>query len=178
MKLQTATRIAIHAVLELAAEPDSQISAAQIAERYDISVNHLAKVLRTLGRAGLVEALRGVRGGYRFRGNAKRVTLLDVIQLFEDVASDEEASREPGRRTREGRALHRVLAEIDDTARATLSSISVATMLKLVEMEPREPQEPEGSAAPPPAVERPEKAARPAKPPGPVRRPRRRRPGR
>jgi len=147
MRLQTATRIAIHAVLELASDPGSQISAAQIAERFDISVNHLAKVLRTLGRAGLVEALRGVRGGYRFRGNAKRVTLLDIITLFEDIGSDGEDSREPGSHTREGRALRRVLSEFDDTARATLSSISVATMLMLIGQEPPDPA-PSPSAAP------------------------------
>ena len=140
----------------LASDPGSQISAAQIAERYQISVNHLAKVLRTLGRAGLVEALRGVRGGYRFRGNAKRVTLLDIIQLFEDVGSDEDALREPGAHTREGRALHGVLAEIDDTARATLSSISVATMLMLVQMEPAEPRSP---APEPPPAEQPARRA-------------------
>jgi len=158
MRLQTATRIAIHAVLELASDPGSQISAAQIAERFDISVNHLAKVLRTLGRAGLVEALRGVRGGYRFRGNAKRVTLLDIITLFEDIGSDGEDSREPGSHTREGRALRRVLAEFDDTARATLSSISVATMLMLIGQEPPEPA-PGPSASP-----RAPRGARPRRP--------------
>ncbi len=81
MKLQTATRIAIYAVLDLASDPSRQLSAGDIAERFDISVNHLSKVLRTLGRAGLVEAVRGVGGGYRFRGNPKRVTLLEVIEL-------------------------------------------------------------------------------------------------
>jgi Rrf2 family protein len=159
MKLQTATRIAIHAVLELASDPGSQISAAQIAERFDISVNHLAKVLRTLGRAGLVEALRGVRGGYRFRGNAKRVTLLDIITLFEDIGSDGEDSREPGSQTREGRALRRVLAEFDDTAKATLSSISVATMLMLIGQEPPDPA-PAPSATP--AAQRGTRPRRPA----------------
>lgn len=135
MRLQTATRIAIFAVLELAAEPERQLSAAEIASRFGISVNHLAKVLRTLGRAGLVEALRGVGGGYRFRGNAKRVTLLDVILLFEPVGPASDGSREPGQDTADGRALRRVLNEIDDIARATLSSISLATMLKLVGQE-------------------------------------------
>jgi len=135
MRLQTATRIAIFAVLELAAEPERQLSAAEIASRFGISVNHLAKVLRTLGRAGLVEALRGVGGGYRFRGNVKRVTLLDVILLFEPVGPAADGSREPGQDTPDGRALRRVLNEIDDIARATLSSISLATMLKLVGQE-------------------------------------------
>jgi Rrf2 family protein len=145
MKLQTATRIAIYAVLELAADPARQVSAAEIAERFDISVNHLAKVLRTLGRAGLVEALRGVGGGYRFRGNVKRVTLLDVIRLFEEVGPGAGRTAPPAPGTFDERALRRVLDEIDDTARATLSSITIATMLKLVEQERREA---EATAAP------------------------------
>ena len=132
MKLQIATRIALYAILDLAADPEKQFSAGEIAERFKISGNHLSKVLRTLGRAGLVDALRGVGGGYRFSGNAKRTTLLDVIQLFEDVGPGPDDEAEPGGRTSEGRALRSVLTEIDDTARATLSSITIATMLKLV----------------------------------------------
>jgi Rrf2 family protein len=132
MRLQIATRLALYAVLQLAADPRRQLAAGDIADRFDVSVNHLAKVLRTLGRAGLVEAVRGAGGGYRFRGNVKRVTLLDVIQLFEDVGPNGRAEEEPGSGTAEGGALGRVLGEIDDIARATLSSITLATMLKLV----------------------------------------------
>ncbi len=131
MKLQTATRLGIFAVLELAAEPGRQLSANEIAKRFEISVNHLGKVLRTLGRAGLVEAVRGAGGGYRFCGNDRRVTLLDVVQLFEDVGPSARGSREPGFFTPAGRALHRVVDEIDEITRATLGSITIATMLKL-----------------------------------------------
>ena len=132
MKLQTATRLGIYAVLELASDPGRQLSAKEIAKRFGISVNHLGKVLRTLGRAGLVEAVRGAGGGYRFCGNDRRVTLLDVIQLFEDVVSpSSRGSREPGVRTPAGRALHRVVDEIHEITRATLGSITIATMLKL-----------------------------------------------
>ncbi|HEY6003680.1 MAG TPA: Rrf2 family transcriptional regulator [Anaeromyxobacter sp.] len=138
MKLQIATRIALYAILQLAADPRKQLAAAEIAERFGISVNHLAKVLRTLGRAGLVEALRGAGGGYRFRANARRVTLLDVIRLFEDVGGGARADREPGAESSEGRALQRVMDEIDDIAGATLGSITLATMQKLVEEQRRE----------------------------------------
>ncbi len=136
MKLQTSTRLALFAALQLAADPRKQLAAAEIAERFGISVNHLAKVLRTLGRAGLVEAARGAGGGYRFRGNVKRVTLLDVIQLFEDVSPSALGDGEPGAASGEGRALRRVLDEIQDVARATLSSITLATMLKLMQEAP------------------------------------------
>jgi Rrf2 family transcriptional regulator, nitric oxide-sensitive transcriptional repressor len=133
MKLQIATRLALYAVLQLAADPARQFSAAEIADRFGISVNHLAKVLRTLGRAGLVEALRGAGGGYRFRGNARRVTLLDVIQLFEEVGPSPNGGDEPGAASPEGGALRQVMDEIDDIARATVGSITLATMLKLME---------------------------------------------
>ncbi len=142
MKLQVATRLALYAALQLAADPRKQFAAAEIAERFGISVNHLAKVLRTLGRAGLVEAVRGAGGGYRFRGNVKRVTLLDVVELFEDVGPNGRGEEEPGASTAEGRALRGVLDEIDDIARATLSSITLATMLKLVAEPPRASGEP------------------------------------
>lgn len=131
MRLQTATRIAIYAILDLAADSSRSVSAGEIADRFGVSVNHLAKVMRTLGRAGLVEASRGVGGGYRFRGNARRLTLLDVVQLFENPISTA-THGETGAMTEEGQALDRVLGEIDDIALATLNSITVATLLKLV----------------------------------------------
>jgi len=151
VRLQKATRFALYAVLELARDPERQFSAGEIAERFEISGHHLSKVLRALGRAGLVEALRGAGGGYRFRGNPKRVTLLDVIQHFEPVAS-RDGVREPGSRTPEGRALGRVIDEIDDIARATLGSITLATMRKLIDQDRREaaarPAERRARAAP------------------------------
>jgi Rrf2 family protein len=135
MKLQTSTRLAIEAAAQLAAQPGMQLSAAQIAARSGMSVNHLVKVLRTLSRAGLVEAARGAGGGYRFRGNARRVTLLELIELFEDVESP--AGRSEGSRTPGGRALGRILEEIGDMTRATLGSVTLATLLQIAERELR-----------------------------------------
>ena len=40
-----------------------------------MSTHHLAKVLRKLGRAGLLHAARGAGGGYRFAANPKRIIL-------------------------------------------------------------------------------------------------------
>lgn len=100
---------------------------AEIAAKYRVSPHHLAKVLRKLARAGLLHAARGAGGGYRFAGNAKRVTLMDVIELFEDIGT-------PRRRAArvEEQALEEVLKEIDETAKATFRSVTLDTMLKLV----------------------------------------------
>lgn len=135
MKLQKNTLFALYSVLESAANPGRQYSAGEIAVKYGLSAHHLAKVLRTLGRAGLLQSVRGVGGGYRFSGNAKRLTLMDVVQLFEnvDACARLRARHRPGVE----RGLATVLAEIDEISRATLQSISIATMLKLIQRQQR-----------------------------------------
>ena len=130
MKLQKATRFGLYAVLELAAHADDQLSASDIADRFGISANHLAKVLRDLTRAGLVDSSRGAGGGYRFSGNAKRTTLMDIIKLFEDIGADALGAQNLGQETEIGRSLGLVLDEIDEIARATFSSITIDTLLK------------------------------------------------
>ncbi|MCC6296198.1 MAG: Rrf2 family transcriptional regulator [Pseudomonadales bacterium] len=133
MKLQKSTSLALYSVLEFAANPGRQLSAAEIAEKYAASTHHLAKVLRELGRAGLVESARGVGGGYRFSGNAKRLTLMDVIDLFEDIRTRTGESDEFDDSSEIGRALGVVMTEVDEIAKATFRSISVDTMLKLID---------------------------------------------
>lgn len=133
MKLQKATTFALLAVLELATDPERQLAAGDIADKYGISLHHLAKVLRDLGRAGIVESTRGVGGGYRFAGNPKRLTLMDVIELFEPL---EPGGDEPRPVTDVGRALRVVLDEIDEHALATFRSITISTMLKIVAQRP------------------------------------------
>lgn len=133
MKLQVASQLAIFAVLDLAANPDRQMSVGEIGEKYDVSSHHLAKVMNVLGRAGLVHSVRGAGGGYQLSGNVRRKTMLDVVQLFENLGSGDSDAGAMRAFTDEGRALSRVLGEIDDIARATLGSITIATMLKLVD---------------------------------------------
>ena len=84
MRLQKNTSLALYSVLEFASDPTRHVSAAEIAAKYGVSSHHLAKVLAELAHAGIVESVRGAGGGYRFVGNARRMTLMDVIQMFEE----------------------------------------------------------------------------------------------
>ena len=128
MRLQKNTALALYSVLEFAGDPERHISAAEIAAKYGVSPHHLAKVLAELARAGLVESARGVGGGYRFTGNARRLTLLDVIRMFEDIGANAAAPAA----TPVERGLDAVLSEIDENAKATFGSITIATMLALI----------------------------------------------
>ena len=130
MKLQKATQFGLYAVLELARDPSRQLSAIEIADKYSISSNHLAKVLRDLGRAGLVDAVRGAGGGYRFSSNSKRVTLMDVINIFEDIGSEASGTSDLADGTDIGCALLVIRNEIDEITQATFGSITLDTLLK------------------------------------------------
>lgn len=132
MRLQVNTTLALYSVIEFAAAPDRHIPAAEIAEKYEVSSHHLAKVLAELARAGIVESVRGVGGGYRFAANVRRLTLMDVIQLFEDFAPPGAARHNGSIDTPVDLALDAVLSEIDEIAKATFSSITLATMLQLI----------------------------------------------
>ncbi|MDP6351013.1 MAG: Rrf2 family transcriptional regulator [Alphaproteobacteria bacterium] len=132
MRLQKSSLYGLYAVLELAACPERRLSTAEIAETYGISTHHLAKVMRTLVRAGLVLSVLGPGGGYRFAGNAARVTLMDVIRLFEPMGSEiEPFDDETAAATGVGQALRGVRDEIDELAQATLSSITLKSLLKI-----------------------------------------------
>jgi Rrf2 family protein len=149
VKLQKNTSLALFSVLEFAGAPLRHVPAAEIADKYGVSPHHLAKVLAVLARAGVVESVRGVGGGYRFAGNARRLTLLDIVEMFEELGPKEPvASRE----SPVERALDTVLGEIDANARATLGSITLATMLRLVDRQ-------QSASSPTPASARRRRAA-------------------
>ena len=133
MKLQTRTMLALYSVIEAASHQDKQVSAAEIAARYGVSQHHLAKVMLELGRMGLLDSSRGASGGYRFSGSSRRLTLLDVVERFEDIGARTPATGEL--ETDISHAVGLVLSEIDEIAKATLRSVSIDTLLKLVERE-------------------------------------------
>ena len=71
---------------------------------------------------------RGPGGGFSFCGNAKRLTLYDIICLFETKWPNEE-----GQNLKAGNALAnelgRVLHEVDRITSATLRSVTVHTII-------------------------------------------------
>lgn len=129
--MQKAARCALFAILDLAAEPARPQSAAEIAGRHGLSVNHMAKVLPQLARAGMVQAVRGAAGGYRIATDPSETSLWDVVKVFEiaepDVALPPAASST-------ALALDEVLSGIESTRRRALSKLTIADMLQRLKL--------------------------------------------
>ncbi len=130
MKIQKSSLFALYAILELASDPERQLSATEIADKYGISTHHLAKILRTLVRSKLVQAVRGAGGGYRFTGVINRTTLLDIIELFETLESENDNPCPKGQVAGAViEELQSITREIDDLTKAVLDTITLETAL-------------------------------------------------
>ena len=65
MKLSTKGKYGLRAFIDLAASGEGQpVSILSIAQRQEISISYLEKLMAMLKKAGLVESVRGVNGGY------------------------------------------------------------------------------------------------------------------
>jgi Rrf2 family protein len=63
----------------------SYAGAAQIARQIRAPTNYLGKLLRQLGRAGIVEGRKGSNGGFRLAGDGGAVALFDALKPIEHL---------------------------------------------------------------------------------------------
>jgi Rrf2 family protein len=88
LKFSKATNYALHTMVYLAIVPSGKtIGVRPLAEVQKVSPSYLSKVLTNLVKAGFVESVTGVNGGYKLIKSADKITFLDIIQAIEGKAS-------------------------------------------------------------------------------------------
>lgn len=83
MKLSRYSDYALRILIQLASQPDRLTSIRQIATTYGISHNHLMKIAQDLGRAGILQTVRGRRGGLRLGRRPEDISVGSVVRLTE-----------------------------------------------------------------------------------------------
>ena len=84
LRLSKKTDYGLLALNYLAAEAPAGVASARvIAEKYEIPVELLAKVLQQMARSGLVAALKGAHGGYKLGRAASTITLAHIVESID-----------------------------------------------------------------------------------------------
>ena len=85
MNCNAKTEYACLAMLELAQQfsQPKPIQLRSIAKKHGIPSQFLVQIMQQLKQAGLVVSTRGASGGYRLAIEPKKITLLDMFDLFE-----------------------------------------------------------------------------------------------
>lgn len=84
MMISTKGRYALRVMLDLAQQPAGEyISLKSTSQRQAVSMKYMEAIVATLNKAGMVESLRGKKGGYRLTRSADKYTIGEILKLTE-----------------------------------------------------------------------------------------------
>lgn len=83
MRLTTRTSLALRTLMFCAVNDGRIVRKHEVAERCNVSENHLAQVINGLGHAGFVTTLRGRKGGLMLARPMDQIGVGEVARAFE-----------------------------------------------------------------------------------------------
>ncbi|MBN9561446.1 MAG: Rrf2 family transcriptional regulator [Alphaproteobacteria bacterium] len=104
------------------------VSAADIAERLGLARRGMEPLLQSLSRAGLLDSVRGPRGGYRLGRPQRDIRLAEIVavSLTED---DEQPAHGPGGKLQSA-VVDPLWADLDNGLRTRLQELSLDDLLR------------------------------------------------
>jgi len=106
---------------------NATISAGEIAERIGLARRGMEPLLQALSRAGLLESVRGPRGGYRLGRPRRDIRLSDIADAA--LAEAGEGSEGPTGPLH-GKVIGRLWSELEAMLRARLAALTLDDLLK------------------------------------------------
>lgn len=133
MQITIAGEYAIRAMLFLATKQFGALfQTAAIAEEGDIPKPFLRKILSTLTKAGLIESIRGIKGGVRLLKPANEISLLQIIEAIDGKLFFNKCFFEPNFCHRTNWcAVHAVWSEAQTEVKRILGGKSLEDLVKI-----------------------------------------------
>lgn len=132
MKISTKGRYGVRILLDLASHRDDGAPRLirDIAASQQISEKYVSTLIVALRRAGMVESIRGMKGGYRLTRDPKRITLLEVVEVMEGPVCVVHCVDHPGRcRRHEGCSVRGVWNRLNEQIRAGMRKIALQQLV-------------------------------------------------
>jgi len=114
----------------LANAPGRVHSASELAERAQLELPTVSKVLKPLAHAGLVQSFRGSNGGYRLARAAVDISLIEIVEAIEGRVGMTECSGEHSTCELESHCgVRGNWRHVNDVVADALRNVSLAQML-------------------------------------------------
>ena len=139
LRISKMTDYAIMVMVELHAGPGEVLSTVALAERSNLELPTVSKVLKLLVKSGLVASFRGANGGYCMKREATEINVGEIIAAIEGPIAMTECSIEEGLCAQEANC----------GLRGNWQRISVAIANAMASVSLAEMAQPVRSAAPP-----------------------------
>ena len=95
MKLSTRGRYGTRMLLDLALQPEKPVVLKDIAQREQISLPYLERLIAPLIGGGIIRSARGIRGGVSLARTAEKISLSEVVPLLEGSITPAECVDNP-----------------------------------------------------------------------------------
>ncbi|WP_375262809.1 RrF2 family transcriptional regulator [Palleronia sp.] len=131
MRLTAFTDFGLRALMRMASAPDRPFSTTELAQEFDLSRNHLAKIMQRLARSGIVATRRGGGGGAMLARAPETIRLGEVVRVLEQESALVQCFAPggdctiAGRCRLKGRLRAAEAAFLADLDRATLADIAL-----------------------------------------------------
>ena len=114
----------------LACHPNRRFAAPELAAATQLPLPTVSKILKLLGREGLLDSHRGVKGGYSLARNPRRITVAEMISALDGpIAVTECIEDSPGECSQESVCHMRAnWQRINLAVRQALESITLAEL--------------------------------------------------
>lgn len=83
MKISTRGRYGVRLMLDLANHTEGPVFLKDIAKRQGVSEKYLWQLITPLKNAGMVNAYRGLKGGYMLAKDPSKITVKDIMAVLE-----------------------------------------------------------------------------------------------
>ena len=103
------------------------VSAGDLAERLGLARRGMEPLLQTLSRAGLLDSVRGPRGGYRLGRPRREIRLAEIVTIAS--ADDPPAGDGPTGRLQTA-VVDRLWGELEDAARTGVGTITLDDLIR------------------------------------------------
>lgn len=104
------------------------VSAADIAERVAMARRGMEPLLQALSRAGLLDSIRGPRGGYRLGRPQRDIRLAEIVAV--SLADDDEQVAHGPAGKLQAAVVEPLWAELDAVLRAKLQELTLDDLLR------------------------------------------------